>query len=278
MIVVPYRLCYNQCMDDSHTDPVVAEVAPSKNPFKALSIVLSFLVVLLVGAVSYLLLTTADLGSLIPTGDDTNTSKSYSVNLETTALSQPAKEKVLTINDLSDSFASKYLTISEWDLKLKTKYADILEYEFLSVTKNKDGSTPYAACNDDYLVCDSIVAIRIKKDFVDVDKENEKAKAAYGDTAKAYSDDPELRTVAYIYQDNRALSQSGTTSVRYWESDAFTTEFGKRGTLLFENAKVGGENDYGFANCGVALTVQFSSDTPCEDIYLSLYRFDASKL
>lgn len=250
----------------------------TKNPFKLLTLILVFLVVGLLVGIAY----------LIMYGNSNNASKttSYSVDLSTKAISRTSQKsedgiKVLTLNDISDSFSDKYFTIKEWGLKIKTKYADLLEYDYIK--RGKDWvaeSTPYAACNGTYFYCDSIVAVKIKDQYIDMKKQQQANANVYTDSStsvwKTFLDG--LRTMAYIYQDNLSLSFDGATKYRLWTNDAFKTEFGTTGTLLFEAQTPVGIDELGKATCGINLNVALDSNYPCEDITLSLHRFDAAKI
>jgi hypothetical protein len=152
-------------------------------------------------------------------------------------------------------------------LTLKTKYADLLEYTFEERDPNwGDGSTPYATCNDEYVYCNSIVQIKIKAEYLGTTQDSSGTEQAVPD-----------RTIAYIFQDNRSLSQLGQTKARYWTDDAFTTEFGDQATLIFEQVSAAGVDELGKAQCPADLKLYFNSKGPCEDIFMSIYTFDASK-
>lgn len=263
------------------SSPIVTNVtppSPKQKSNKILLIIMAVVIVALLGIVAYQYLSKNKSGTSGTTTKSTpnnSSTKSYSVDLSADAISSKAKVstdntvQILTINDLSDTFSEKYLTIKEWGLKISTKYADILEYQYIKRGSNwKAGETPYAACNGSYLFCDSVVVIRIKEQYIDLEKEAKKLPYGYTakDTAEEYK--PGLRTIANIYQDNRSLSQGGETKARYWD--------GK--TLLFEQTSQSGIDDLGNSQCGVETTLVFDTKTPCEDMFLSLYRFNASKI
>ena len=244
-------------------EPVTVAVLGVNNLFKSATIVLSLVIVGLLAVLGYVLATTI----FSPKVTAANTQ--YTVNLAPEGLRTPdsgVTPSVLSLNDLSDSFADKYFSIDEWGLSIKTKYADLLEYSYEERGASWGSDTsPYGACNGTYLYCDSVVTVKLKEQYATYTADEKTMDAA----AKA-----ELRTIARIFQDNRSLSQSGEVKARYWENNRFETEYGIQGTLIFEQNTPKGIDTVGKAACGVELTVFLIGDAPCDDIFLSLYKFD----
>lgn len=251
------------------------EVRPKKNPFKVVTVLLALLLAAAVGYIVYSSITGR------PTATTTTkpvAADAYTINLAPSALtaSSALNSKLLTISDISDSFAKKYLTIKEWGLKIETKYADLLEYQYVTPDKSwGSNSSPYADCNGSNFTCNSVVAVKIKEQYIDLSNDASKGSGSYTNTSAAGKND--LRTVAYILENNKSISEGATTMSRYWMSDAFTTQYGNTGTLLFVKPTPLGIDELGNAKCGVDLNVHLESSTPCEDMFMSLYRFNASK-
>ena len=179
-------------------------------------------------------------------------------------LSSQQNPNILTLDDVSDTFSRRHLNITEWGLKIQTRFADFLEYRYYTdVYGHRDSNSKWALCNGDYFRCDSVVVILIKEDFIDMEAERAKGSRGYtGDGIDEYK--LELRTIGHIFRDNVRKSISREKKSRSFNG----------GTLLFEAGGLSGNDEHGRQRCSVSLTPNFRSNTPCEEMFMSLYTFN----